>query len=89
MATVWIPALLRQYVNGQALVQAEGATVGEVMACLEQRYPGLVERLLEPNRGRLRPHLMLVVDGESSRQGLRHPVGEDSEIHFVPAMSGG
>jgi len=89
MAKVWIPALLRRYTGGRAEVQATGATVGEVIICLEQTYPGLVERLLEPNRERLRPHLMLVVDGESSRQGLRHPVGDDNEIHFVPAMSGG
>jgi|YNPBryunderm2012_1023409.scaffolds.fasta_scaffold02351_3 molybdopterin converting factor small subunit len=89
MAKVWIPALLRQYTNGQAEVQAEGATVGELIAHLEQRYPGLARRLIEPDQQRLRPHLMLVVNGEHSRQGLRHPVDEDSEIHFVPAMSGG
>jgi len=89
MAKVWIPALLRRYTGGRAEIQAEGTTVGEVIASLDRCYPGIASRLMEPGQERLRPNLMLVVDGEVSRQGLRHPVDEDSEIHFVPAMSGG
>ncbi len=89
MAKVWIPALLRHYTGGQAEIQAEGATVGEVIASLDRRYPGIASRLMAPDQERLRPNLMLVVDGEVSRQGLRHLVNDDTEIHFVPAMSGG
>ncbi len=87
MATVWIPALLRKFTQGAATVQAEGSTVGELIDNLEQRYPGIKARLLAGEQ--LKPTIALVVDGETSKQGLRHPVQDSSEVHFVPAVSGG
>ncbi|MCS7087302.1 MAG: MoaD/ThiS family protein [Thermoflexales bacterium] len=87
MAVVWIPPLLRSLTNNQARVVAEGDTVQRVLEDLERRYPGLKARLLDGDR--LKPNFALVVDGVASRQGLRHPVRPESEIHFVPAMSGG
>jgi molybdopterin converting factor small subunit len=30
-----------------------------------------------------------VVDGKVSQQGLRQPLTETSEVHFVPAIRGG
>ncbi len=89
MARVWIPSLLRSLTGGLAEVQAEGATVRQVIADLDRRYPGIAARLIEADHDRLKPNLTLVVDGVNSKQGLRHPVSETSEIHFVPAMSGG
>jgi molybdopterin converting factor small subunit len=29
------------------------------------------------------------VDGQVSQQRLRHPLDESSEVHFIPAISGG
>ncbi len=89
MAKVWIPSLLRSLTGGLAEVQAEGATVRQVIEDLDRHYPGLAARLIEADHDRLKPNLTLVVDGVNSKQGLRHPVSETSEIHFVPAMSGG
>lgn len=87
MATVWIPSLLRGLTGGLSEVQARGLTVREVIDDLETRYPGLKARLLEDER--LKPNIALVVDGVTSREGLRHPLSDTSEVHFVPAMSGG
>ncbi len=81
--------MLRSLTGGLAEVQAEGATVRQVIADLDRRYPGIAARLIEADHDRLKPNLTLVVDGVNSKQGLRHPVSETSEIHFVPAMSGG
>jgi len=89
MAKVWIPSLLRGLTGGLSEVQADGATVRQVIEDLERRYPGIAARLIEAGQDRLKPNLTLVVDGVNSKQGLRHPVSETSEIHFVPAMSGG
>ncbi|RMG64612.1 MAG: molybdopterin synthase sulfur carrier subunit [Chloroflexi bacterium] len=89
MAKVWIPSLLRGLTGGLAEVQADGVTVRQVIEDLDRRYPGIAARLIEADRDRLKPNLTLVVDGVNSKQGLRHPVSETSEIHFVPAMSGG
>lgn len=89
MAKVWIPSLLRGLTGGLAEVQASGTTVRQVIEDLDKRYPGIKLRLMDAGEERLKPNLALVVDGVNSKQGLRHPVTDASEIHFVPAMSGG
>lgn len=88
MAIVWIPSLLRSLTGGLSEVRAPGASVREVIEALEQTHPGLKARLVGED-GRLKPNLALVVDGVNSKQGLRHPLEENTEVHFVPAMSGG
>lgn len=87
MATIWIPSLLRNFTGGLSEVPANGTTVAEAIDDLESRYPGIKARLVA--EGRLKPNLALVVDGTTSKQGLRHPLHETSEVHFVPAISGG
>ena len=39
--------------------------------------------------GKLAPNLAVAIDGEVARMGLLEKVGENSEIHFVPAIGGG
>jgi molybdopterin converting factor small subunit len=84
---VWIPPLHRDLTNGQEVVAVEGETVGEVVTQLETRYPGLEARLCD--EGRLRPHIAVAVNGEVSHRGLRQRLTAASEIHFIPALSGG
>jgi len=78
---------MRGFTGGLAEVQAHGTTVREVIDDLDSHYPGLKTRLMDDDR--LKPNIALVVDGVSSRQGLRQAVSESSEVHFVPAISGG
>jgi molybdopterin converting factor small subunit len=87
MPIVWIPSLLRPLAGGQETVTVEGETVGQVMANLEQHYPGIRARFFQG--ARLRPNLSLLVDGELSTRGLLQKVREDSEIRFIPAIHGG
>jgi sulfur-carrier protein len=87
MATVWIPSLLRDLTGGVSEIAVPGGTVREIIAQLEKSYPGISGRLCENDR--VRPNIAVVVDGVRSHQGLRHPVDDRSEIHFVPAISGG
>jgi molybdopterin synthase sulfur carrier subunit len=87
MSIVWIPALMRDLTRGLTQVEVPGATVREVIAGLENRYPGVQDRLIED--GRLRPNITVIVDGTTAQKRLREPVGEHSEIHFLPAISGG
>ena len=86
MATVYIPSLMRD-ITSQAKVQVAGSTVRQIVDNLEQAYPGLKDRLIEDNR--LRESISVVVDGEVTPIGLLEKVGEDSEVHFVPAIAGG
>ena len=87
MPIVWIPSLLRELTDGQDKLIVPGTTVRDVIAHLEDRYPGIEPRLCKDNR--LQPNIAVVVDGAISRQGLRQALTETSEVHFVPAISGG
>jgi molybdopterin converting factor small subunit len=84
---VWIPALLRDLTGGQQKISVPGDTVRQVIENLEASYPGVKERLLDGDR--LRPSIAVAVDGEISALKLRHRLAESSEVHFLPAISGG
>lgn len=84
---VWIPSLHRDLTNGAEVVTVEGETVGEVVAQLEARFPGMEARLCE--EGRIRPYIAVSVNNEVTRRGLRQRLVAPSEIHFIPQLSGG
>jgi molybdopterin synthase sulfur carrier subunit len=87
VAVVWIPALLQNLTGGEEQVVVSGATVGEIIDHLEVRFPGVKERLV--HEGVIRPHIAVAIDGDVSPEGLEQDVQESSEIHFIPALSGG
>ena len=87
MATVFIPTMLQSLTGGVKQVEAEGGNVRRVIDRLEELYPGLKARLVED--GGIRPNLAVAIDGEVARMGLLEKVGENSEVHFVPAIGGG
>lgn len=84
---VWIPSLHRDLSGGVEIVSLEGETIGEVVEAMEARFPGMQKRLCED--GRIRPHIAVAVNGVISTKGLRQRLTEPSELHFIPAMSGG
>ena len=87
MAKVFLPYELRRYTDGKGEVDVAGVTLGEVVKNLEGTYPGISEHLLQD--GRLKPGLAAVVGHAATRQGLLQPLEPDTEVHFVPAISGG
>lgn len=90
MPTVWVPAPWRDKLTaGAAQVNVEGATVRQVIEALETEYPGFRQRIIDADEDRIRADIAVSVDGEISAEGLRRKVGETSEVHFLPAMSGG
>ncbi|MCI0378899.1 MAG: MoaD/ThiS family protein [Gemmataceae bacterium] len=87
MATVFIPALLRDLCGGRETVTVAGATVREIVDRLDAQFPGIKDRLCQGDE--LRASIAVAVGAEVSRQGLSAAVAPDSEVHFVPAISGG
>lgn len=87
-----LPGPLTADAGGQAQVvlRSGAATVGEALEALFALHPRLRDRLLT-ERGEVRPHVNVFVDGESTRfsAGLATPVGDHSEIVVLPAVSGG
>ena len=87
MPIVSIPALMQNLTYGAEKVKVDGTTLREVIDNLEAIYPGFKARLCDGNR--IRPNIAVYIDGVISREGMRQPVSEETEIHFLPAISGG
>ncbi len=87
MAVVFVPALLRDLTGGVDSVTLPGQTVREVIEQLDDRCPGVKARLMTGDQ--LRPGIAVVVDGAVTRRRLRHRLEENSEVHFLSAISGG
>ncbi len=85
-----MPITLRAHTGGEARLEVPGATLRALVRNLDERCPGVRERLVHPDDpDRLMPGLAAVVDGEPTNMGLLTPLGEDSEVHFLPAIAGG
>ena len=87
MPVVWIPSLMQDLTGGAEHVTVPGSTVRQVVTALEQRYPGFRDRLIQDDR--LVPFIAAFIDGRESEMGLAESVGENSEVTFLPAISGG
>lgn len=86
MALVFIPAMLQALTHGEAQVRVAGRTVRAIVNQLEERFPGFGKRLLQD--GDLRPDMAVAVDGDIIFD-LSDAVADNSEVHFVPPISGG
>lgn len=89
-AKVIIPAQLRQYTGEKSSVEATGTTVNEVLTDLDAQFPGIQERICEPD-GRLRRFVNVFVNGEDVRalDGIDTPVKDGDEVGIIPAVAGG
>ena len=86
MAVVWIPSLLRPLTGGASTVRAAGATLRDVIDDLDRQHPGLRDRLIE--NGVIRSEFALAV-GSEEVSDLNAAVGDDTEVHILPAIAGG
>jgi molybdopterin synthase sulfur carrier subunit len=89
MAAVRIPPTLRAEVGGARELDADGATVAEVLGDLVDRYPPLAAQLLQD--GELAPFVNVYLGGEDvrTRDGLDTHVEDDDQLILLPAMAGG
>ena len=89
-ATVRIPTPLRSFTGGADEVSCEGATVGELLQQLSERYEGLAERILS-DEGGLRPFVNVFLGSEDVRhlEGLDTPVEDGAVLSIIPAVAGG
>jgi len=67
-------------------LDVEAATVAEAIDCLDERWPGLRDRLCEPGPA-LRRHINVYVDQE--RASLDTPVEAGARVDVIAAISGG
>ncbi len=87
MAVVILPRSLIALVPGAERESRVDATcVRDAIERLDGHWPGLLDRVCEPGPV-LRQHLKVFVDGEQA--DLASPLGPDSRLHVIPAVSGG
>jgi molybdopterin converting factor small subunit len=84
---VLIPTPLRSYTNDQHQVKAEGATLREVLADLDRRYPGIRFRMID-EQDAVRTHMRIFLNGEQVWR-LDTPVAASDEVQILQALSGG
>jgi sulfur-carrier protein len=86
---VKIPAQLRTLTGGEGETEVEGASVGEVLEALYERYEGLRDRITQD--GELRRFVNIYARGEDIRfgDGLDTPVSDGDEVTILPAVAGG
>ncbi len=83
---VLIPTPLRSY-TGSATVQAQGATLAEVLADLDRQFPGIRFRMVNEQE-RMRPHVRFFVNGTAVFD-LSMALAPTDELFIVQALSGG
>jgi molybdopterin converting factor small subunit len=87
--TVKLPTILRTHAGGEPVVEAKGATLKEVLADLDERYPGLTDRLRRD--GGLSRFVNVYVNEEDARHlgALEAPIAEGDTVSIIPAVAGG
>jgi molybdopterin synthase sulfur carrier subunit len=90
MIQVRIPTPLRKHTGGAEAVEAEGATVAQLVADLDRRYPGIRDRICDDS-GQVRRFVNMFVNGEDIRflGHLETPLKAGDEVSIVPAIAGG
>jgi molybdopterin synthase sulfur carrier subunit len=87
---VRIPTPLRKLTNNEEVVEVNAATIGEAIAELQKRFPGIKERLVDETGG-IRRFVNVYVNEEDIRflKNQETAVKEGDEVSIIPAIAGG
>src|SRR5690242_9747898 len=91
MATrILIPTPLRPFTDKQDAVEAEGKTIGELLADLTAKHAGLKAHLYN-EQGKLRSFVNVYVNDEDIRylQKDQTPVSASDTVSIIPSVAGG
>ena len=88
--TVHVPTPLRKLTGNQSEVQAEAATVAELVDNLESAHVGIKEKLLDES-GDIRRYVNIYVNDEDIRflDGKDTSLRDGDSVSIVPAIAGG
>jgi MoaD family protein len=80
---------MRQYTENQAVVEAAGTTVKDLLDNLGKKYPGIVSRVFE--NGQVRRFVNVYLNDEDIRylDSLQTAVKDGDEVSIIPAVAGG
>ena len=87
MPTVLLPrSLVSLFPGAPRRCEVEATSVADAIDRLDEIAPGMRNRLLDAGPS-IRRHINVYVDGTPASLGT--PIGPDSVIHIIPAVSGG
>ena len=84
---VLIASPLRSYTGERSEVEADGATLAELLADLERRYPGIRFRMID-EQDAIRRHIRIWVNQDQVR-ALDTTLRGSDEVIILQALSGG
>ncbi len=84
---VIIPQALRSYTDQRDRVDAEGATLDELLVDLDRQFPGIRFRMVN-EQDEVRPNVVLFVNGNKTSDLSEQLAGVD-EVLIMQALSGG
>lgn len=80
---------LRQHTGGQAVLEEKGATVGECLKNLVEKYPGLGPAVFD-KKGGLNSVVEIYVNMQSAYPNeLAKPMKDGDEMHVTMLLAGG
>ena len=87
---VRIPTPLQKLTKDNAVVEAEGKDIVELIGSLEKNFPGIKERLCD-EKGALRRFINFYVNEEDIRflKLEKTPLKDGDEVSIIPAIAGG
>ena len=87
---VTIPVPLRASTGGVGRMEVEASDIAGLLRELEQRFPGIEERLYDED-GNLRRFVNIYVNGENMLflSGLKTSLRDGDEVSIVPTVAGG
>ncbi|RMD59098.1 MAG: MoaD/ThiS family protein [Nitrospirae bacterium] len=86
---VRIPTPLQKLTGGKEIVEAEPGTIIDIVKFLDEKYPGIGERISE--NGKIRRFVNIYVNEEDIRflKGENTEVKDGDEVSIIPAIAGG
>jgi len=81
MAHVVVGSECWPFTGGASTFDLEAATVRDLIAALDARFPGLGEFIDKK--------MAFAIDGEIHQDAWISPIGPDSEVYLIPRIGGG
>jgi adenylyltransferase/sulfurtransferase len=90
MISVYIPTPFRSFVGNRSSVEVEGASVGEVLANVDARFPGF-RNLCYNGEGAIPAHINIYVNNQeiTTLKGEATAVSDGDQVAVIPALAGG
>lgn len=86
---VRVPTILRTHTDGAKTVASSGKTLGELVANLDEKHPGIGSRIVED--GKLRRFINVYLNDEDVRflDGIDTSLNDGDTVTVLPAVAGG